>query len=111
MGIAEGRTFDEVAAIAPALAEDLARGVLAVDWPNGETQAALAGRVEAALTEMVAAGRPVIVVTHAGPLMHARAIAAGHPIRAYDLVPPGVAVRLSVLADGLPASTVLPSRP
>ena len=85
--------------------------MLGVDWPDGETHAALAERVSTAWHDLVADGRPVIVVTHAGPLMHALAIAADRPIRADDLLAPAVAVRVDVSADGPSTVTVLPSGP
>ena len=87
------------------------RGDLAIDWPGGETHAALAERVAAAWDSLVADGRPVVVVTHAGPLMHALAVAERRPIRADDLVAPAAAIRVSVPADGPSAASVLPSRP
>ena len=111
LGLAEGRTYDELLAEAPELAAALGRGDLAIDWPGGETHAALAERVAAAWDALVADGRPVVVVTHAGPLMHALAIAERRSIRADDLVAPAAAIRVSVPADGPSASTVLPSRP
>jgi broad specificity phosphatase PhoE len=109
VGVAEGRTFEELTAIAPDLADDLARGSLAIDWPGGETSASLADRVAAAWRDLVTAGQAAVVVSHAGPLMHALAIAADRPIRADDLVAPAVAVRISLPVHGPPASTVLPS--
>ena len=109
LGLVEGRTFDEVVAIAPDLAGHLARGVLAVDWPDGETHAALAERVSTAWRDLVAAGETVVVVTHAGPLMHVLAIAADRQIHADDLVAPAVAVRVDVSAEGPSTVTVLPS--
>jgi broad specificity phosphatase PhoE len=108
VGIAEGRTFDELAALAPGLASALADGVLAIDWPGGETHASLAGRVHAAWTDVVAAGRPAVVVTHAGPFLHARALAADRPPSTDDLVCPAFAVRLTVTEA--PDRPVLPSR-
>lgn len=110
VGVAEGRTFEELQAIAPELAGALARGELVIDWPGGETHASLAARVGSAWDDLVAAGRPTVVVTHAGPLLHAMAIAAGRGISADDLVAPGVAVRVSVLVEGVSTTTVLPSR-
>jgi broad specificity phosphatase PhoE len=110
VGIAEGRTFDELAAIAPALAARLAGGDMAVDWPDGETHASLAERVSAAWTDLVADGRPVVVVTHAGPLVHARALAEDRPHSSDDLVGPATAIRLETGTDRPSSSSVLPSR-
>jgi broad specificity phosphatase PhoE len=111
LGIAEGRTFEELRAVAPSIADALARGELAIDWPGGETHASLAARVAEAWRDLIADGRPAVVVTHAGPLMHAVALAKGRGIRADDLVGPAAAVRLSLRVERASAATVLPSRP
>jgi broad specificity phosphatase PhoE len=108
LGIAEGRTFDELTTIAPDLAAALATGELAIDWPAGETHAALADRVAAAWSDLVADGRPTVVVTHAGPFMHARSIAGRRSISPGDLVAPAVAHRIEIAA-GPSRPTVLPS--
>ena len=52
VGVAEGRTFDELAEHAPALAAALAGGALEIDWPGGETHRALAERVADAWAEL-----------------------------------------------------------
>ena len=77
VGIAEGRTFDELQALAPDVAAALARGDLEIDWPGGETHASLRARIAAAWGDLLAVGRPTVVVTHAGPFMHALAIGRG----------------------------------
>jgi broad specificity phosphatase PhoE len=110
-GLAEGRTYDELLVVAPGLAAALAGGELAIDWPGGEAFASLVDRVATAWHDLLADGRPAVVVTHAGPFLHARAIAGGRPIRAEDLVAPATAVRVSVPVDGPSAATVLTSRP
>ncbi len=110
VGIAEGRTFDEVAEQAPALAEMLAAGTLEIDWPGGETHLALAGRVAGAWQDLVDLRRPFIVVTHAGPLMHALAFAERRPPRSDDLLAPAAYVRVRLPGEGLTSPTVLPSR-
>ena len=74
-GIAEGRTFEELAVLQPDLAERLAAGDTAIDWPGGETAAALTDRIASAWADLVADGRPAVVVTHAGPIREALAIA------------------------------------
>ena len=96
VGIAEGRTFDELQAVAPAVASALARGDLEIDWPGGETHASLAARVADAWADLVSVGRPAVVVTHAGPFMHACAIAEGRPISREDLVEPAAFRRIQV---------------
>ena len=80
-GLVEGRTFDEVAVVAPALAARLAAGEDGLDWPDGETAAELDARVRAALTDLAttADGRPTIVVSHGGALRLAIAIVTGRP--------------------------------
>ena len=110
VGVAEGRMFGEVAELAPALADALAGGTLEIDWPGGETHRALAVRVAAAWDELVGRRRPVIVVTHAGPLMHALARAERRPVRVDDLIAPAAYVRLRLPVDGQATATVLPSR-
>ncbi len=110
VGVAEGRTYDEVATFAPELAGALANGTLAIDWPDGETHRSLARRVAAALDALVQRDRSAVVITHAGPLMHARAIAGGRAIGPDDLVAPAAFVRLVVGAGGRFEASVLPSR-
>jgi len=108
VGIAEGRTFDELGGLAPSLATALARGDLEIDWPGGETHASLAARVADAWADLTALGRPAVVVTHAGPFMHARAIAEGRSISREDLVEPAAYCRIQVL-DRSARSAVLRS--
>lgn len=110
VGIAEGRTFDELAGIAPELAAALAGGVLEIDWPDGETHGSLGQRVGAAWNALLDRGRAAIVVTHAGPLAHALAIAHGRAIRADDLLAPAGYTRVHIDPSGRIGSTVLPSR-
>ena len=94
VGIAEGRTFDELRAIAPGIAARLATGDVEIDWPGGESHASLAARIADAWADAVAMGRPAVVVTHAGPFMHARAIAEARPISRDDLVEPAAMCRI-----------------
>lgn len=109
MGIAEGRTFGELVSIAPDLAAVLAAGQTAIDWPDGETTTSLAARVATAWRDLMTGARPTLVVTHAGPLLHARAVAGGRPPDASDVVPPGGIVRLELAVAGPLRATVLPS--
>ena len=99
-GIAEGRTFDELASLEPELADALARGVTDIDWPGGETAAELGARVEAAWSALVGRGRPALVVSHAGPLRHALALARSLPTSAVDLLEPATSVRVEVRSGG-----------
>lgn len=110
LGVAEGRTFDELATIDPALAAALAAGGHAIDWPGGETNSSLVRRVAAAWDALVERGRPAVVVTHAGPLMHAHAIARRRALSPDDLVAPAAFVRITVGPDGRVEAPVLPSR-
>ncbi|HXS70530.1 MAG TPA: histidine phosphatase family protein [Patescibacteria group bacterium] len=108
VGIAEGRTFDELSAIAPDVAAALARGDLEIDWPGGETHSSLAARVADAWADLVAVGRPAVVVTHAGPFMHARALGEDRPISRDDLVEPAAIGRVLV-SEGSARDAVLRS--
>lgn len=108
VGLAEGRTFDELSAIAPAVAAALADGQLEIDWPGGETHASLAKRVAAAWADLLDDGRPAIVVTHAGPLRQACALAEARDVDRRDLVAPATALRIEVVA-GSTGATVLRS--
>jgi len=108
VGMAEGRTFDELSAIAPDVAAALARGDLEIDWPGGETHSSLAARVADAWADLVAVGRPAVVVTHAGPFMHARALGEDRPISRDDLVEPAAIGRVLV-SEGSARDAVLRS--
>ena len=108
-GIAEGRPFDALATLAPALAAALAGGALTIDWPGGETHRSLAARVAAAWQALVERDRPAVVVTHAGPLLYAQAIAQGREIGPGDLVAPAAFTRIKLAADGRDHAPVLSS--
>lgn len=110
LGVAEGRTFDELATIEPELAAALAAGDLAIDWPDGETHSSLARRVATAWDALVERGRSAVVVTHAGPLLHAHAIAQRRALSPDDLLAPAAFVRITIGADGRVGTPVLPSR-
>ncbi len=110
LGVAEGRTFDELAADHPDLAASLAAGDLAIDWPDGETHQSLDLRVTGAWDALLERGRSAVVVTHAGPLLHAHAIAMRRAISPEGLIAPAAFVRVSVGADGRVGAPVLPSR-
>ena len=110
LGVAEGRTYDELAADHPDVAAALVAGDLAIDWPGGETHRALALRVAAAWDALLERGRSAVIVTHAGPLLHAHAIATRRAIDPDDLLAPAAFVRVSVGADGRVGPPVLPSR-
>lgn len=108
VGLAEGRTFDEVSTIAPDVAAALAAGELEIDWPGGESYASLVARVTAAWSELLARGRPAVVVTHAGPFLHACALADRRGPSREDLVAPATARRIDI-PDRIAAATVVGS--
>ena len=110
-GLAEGRTFDELAALRPDLASALARGVTAIDWPDGETAEELRSRVAAAWTELVVRRRPALVVSHAGAIRHAVALARSVPTEAVEVLPPATVVRVEVRSEEEESARMLPSRP
>jgi probable phosphoglycerate mutase len=109
-GLAEGRTFDELRVIAPATATAILAGATEFDWPGGETSRSLAARVAAAWLELAGAGVPAVVVTHAGPILHALALANGRPIRASDLLGPATAARVAMAVGKAAGPPVLLSR-
>ena len=110
LGIAEGRTFEELASLEPDVAAALARGVTDIDWPGGETAAELGARVEAAWSALVGRARPALVVSHAGPLRHALAFARALPTSAVDLLEPATSVLVEVRSGEEASARVLPSR-
>jgi broad specificity phosphatase PhoE len=109
-GLAEGRTFAELASIAPATAAAILAGEAAVDWPDGETAASLAARIGEACADLAVDGRPAVVVTHAGPIVHAVALSTHGLTRTADLVPTATFVRISIPAKLVQGRHVLPSR-
>jgi broad specificity phosphatase PhoE len=110
-GLAEGRRFDDLAADLPELAEAILAGTASIDWPSGETAAAIEARIRAAWQDLVRDGRHAVVVTHAGPLLHALALARGLPPDLASIPSPGTAVRIEVPGAGVPRRPVLGSRP
>ena len=95
-GVAEGRTFEELAVLEPDLADALARGYTEIDWPGGETAEELRVRIAAAWTAIIARGRPTVVISHAGSLRHAIAFARSLPVDAVGLLEPASAIRVEV---------------
>jgi broad specificity phosphatase PhoE len=89
VGLAEGLTFDEVADRFPDLAAGLASGSASIDWPGGERASELERRIGDAWAGIVAAGRPAVVVSHAGSIRVAMAIAMAR--RADEVAFPEVA--------------------
>jgi broad specificity phosphatase PhoE len=63
-GAAEGCTFEEVRDRWPDLADRMAVGDIAIDWPDGEPWSALRDRVTAALDAVLARDVPALVVSH-----------------------------------------------
>ena len=95
-GIAEGRTFEELERLAPAVARALAAGEMAIDWPDGETAARLLDRVTAAWRALVEADRDTVLVSHAGPIRIAIGLAGRGSGRDWVPLAPGAVVRLAV---------------
>lgn len=96
-GIGEGLTFDELALVAPEIAERLSAGDIDIDWPGGEAAATLVTRVEAAWRDAVSHRADSLVVTHGGPIRVAIAHAIGR--RAADVVIPDPAGVVHVSRD------------
>jgi probable phosphoglycerate mutase len=95
-GLLEGLTFAQVELRRPELAARLLLPDAAVDWPGGEAHASLAGRVAAALDDIVRSGGTWIVVTHGGPLRLAVVLAAGVGLDRVAIPPPSGLVDLSI---------------
>jgi broad specificity phosphatase PhoE len=110
-GIAEGRTFEELDALDPDLAAALARGVIDIDWPGGETAAEVAARIAAAWADLLARARASVVVSHAGALRHAVALADGLSLHAARSLGPAQALRVGGAAELPGTATVLRSLP
>jgi len=109
-GLADGLSFDALAAVDPGLADAILSGPTTIDWPGGETAAALAARVASAWAELLAAGRPAVVVTHAGPILHALGLARNGVAASFDEVPPpGREIRVIVPAPKVERPSVLGS--
>ena len=111
VGIAEGRTFDELAAIAPDVAAALAGGELAIDWPGGETHASLAARGR----DRLARPRRRRTAGRGRHRMRGRscmrvAVARGRPPPDGRPGPAGHRPPRSAVAEGPLRATVLPSR-
>ena len=108
-GVAEGLRFDELQRVLPDIASGVLAGSASIDWPGGETASALEARVAAAWSDLLAAGRDAVVVTHAGPLMHALAFALDRPVDIGRVPAPGTATRITIAAAGPCTRPVLPS--
>jgi broad specificity phosphatase PhoE len=109
-GDVEGLGFDEVAARHPELAEAILDGTTPIDWPGGETAATLTARVASAWHALVDAGRPVVVVTHGGPILNALRLARSGVADLSDVPAPATEVRIDIEIRGADQRAVLPSR-
>lgn len=90
-GQVEGCTFDQLDARFPDIARRLLAGDSAIDWPGGETAAALAERVGAAWQALLRDPRPAVVVSHGWPLRLVAQLASdGATAREAVLPPTGV---------------------
>jgi broad specificity phosphatase PhoE len=108
-GIAEGLGFEELERVAPEIASAVLAGSGRIDWPDGETASALGARVRAAWSDLLVVGRDTVVVTHAGPLMHALALAHDRPVDTRGVPGTGTASRITIAAAGPSRRPVLPS--
>jgi broad specificity phosphatase PhoE len=105
VGSVEGLTFDEVAGRFPALAEAFLAGAVDIDWPDGETALEHGRRIADAWAAVVATGRPTVVVSHAGSIRVATAIAAGRAAGEVDFLEPAAWTRHEI-----PDGAVEPAR-
>ena len=96
VGLAEGLTFDEVAARFPTLGEALLAGAVDIDWPGGETVAALRRRIADAWAAVIETGRPTVVVSHAGSIRTATAIATGRADSEIPFLEPAAWTKLEI---------------
>ena len=96
VGLVEGLTFDEVAARFPTLAGALLADAVDIDWPGGETAAALRIRIAAAWAAVVETARPTVVVSHAGSIRMAAAIATGQADSAIAFLEPAAWTTLEI---------------
>lgn len=107
VGAIEGATFAELEARDPLLARRLAAGDLRIDWPAGERFAELEARVVAAFHDArLRPERPVVVVTHAGPI--AVLLERLGPAGGVRFIGPGDA--LAVTETGIGTWSVRPAR-
>ncbi len=97
-GVVEGLTYDELVASQPTIASRLARGDAIIDWPGGETAAALRARVETAWRDLVGWTGTWVVVSHGGPLRIAIALATDVDPAQLMVPAPGAVWRRSVPA-------------
>ena len=95
IGIAEGLTFDELASVEPDLADRLGRGEADIDWPGGESASSLTERVRSALRDLHDEPTRTVVVSHAGPLRIAIALATNVPIERVPFLEPGGILHLA----------------
>ena len=109
-GVVDGLTFDDIEARSPALAARLAAGDVDIDWPGGETAMAIRDRVAAAWAAILATGQPTVVVSHAGPIRIAMALASGRAPAEVGLLAPAEAVALEV-GDVARAARASPAGP
>lgn len=89
MGAIDGLTWDEVVARWPAMSDALLRGA-PVDWPDGERHVDFVERVGRAWERAAACARPIVIVSHGGPVrvvLAALGRQAGH-------VEPGEVIRV-----------------
>ena len=92
-GEAEGLTWRRLEQRLPTIAAALASGAATIDWPGGESIAAMQGRVSAIRSAIEAATAPVVLVGHGGLI---RSLVA-HMVPSHTdiaFMPPASATRL-----------------
>jgi broad specificity phosphatase PhoE len=92
-GSVEGLTFGELEAAHPRIAALVAGGDAGIDWPDGETAAALHDRVTSAWRDLAAATGSRVVVSHGGPIRIAIALSTGVKPAQVVVPAPGTAWR------------------
>jgi broad specificity phosphatase PhoE len=92
-GQAEGLTFDRLAETMPDLASALATGD-PVDWPDGESAAALRARAADVWADLRDSTEPGLLVTHGGFIRALLGVALGRPALPNAWIQPGAVFEL-----------------
>lgn len=87
LGLAEGRTFDEVARAWPAIARALLSAEDAIDWPDGERAVDVVERLRPVAEELDRSDGDALFVTHGGTIRALGALLGLESAAATDLPP------------------------